>query len=233
MKEIIDFLRQLEENNNRVWFNEHKEQFLELQTRFHWFVDDLIEEIASFDSSVAGLTAKDCTYRIYRDTRFSEDKTPYKCHLGAYICPNGKKSGYSGYYFQVGTGFGTDYPSSHMLAVGDYCCDPKVLRVLREDIISGEGDFEETVKQAEPEFHIDFDGALKRNPKGFPPDAPYSQYLRLKAFCLYHAPKDDFLCSNHLAQRVAGLFRMTTPFLDYINRAIRYVREEERDLKRI
>lgn len=230
MKEIIDFLRQLEENNNRIWFNDHKEQFLKLQARFHEFTNELIQEIARFDPTVTGLTAKDCTYRIYRDTRFSEDKSPYKRHLGAFICPGGKKSGYSGYYFHVSTGLSNGYPSSHMLAAGDYCCDSKVLQVLREDITGGEGDFEAIVKQAEPVFHLDYEGALKRNPKGFPADAPYSQYLRLKAYCLCYIPDDEFICSDHLAQRVAELFRTTKPFLDYINRAISYVREEERGL---
>lgn len=233
MKEIIDFLRQLEANNNRVWFNEHKGRFLELQARFHDFTNELIQEISAFDPSVAGLTAKDCTYRIYRDTRFSEDKSPYKHHLGAYICPGGKKSGYSGYYFQVSTGSEAGYPSSHMLAVGDYCCDPKVLQILREDIAGGEGDFEAIVKQAEPLFQLDYDCSLKRNPKGFPADAPYSQYLRLKAFCLYHTPDDDFLCADLLAQRVADLFSRTKPFLDYLNRAIRYVREEDGGSRKI
>lgn len=233
MKEIIDFLRQLEENNNRVWFNEHKEQFLKLQARFHDFVDELINEISRFDPAVAGLKAKDCTYRIYRDTRFSEDKSPYKRHLGAFICPGGKKSGYSGYYFHVSTGLEEGYPSSHMLAVGDYCCDSKVLQVLREDISGGDGDFEAILNQTDSAFHLDFDGALKRNPKGFPADAPYSQYLRLKNFCLTYTPDNDFICSDHLAQRVAGLFKSTRPFLDYINRAISYVREEERELRNV
>ena len=83
-----------------------------------------------FSSSVKGLKVKDCTYRIYRDVRFSKDKSPYKTHMGCYICRGGKKSGYSGYYFHVATEQSDVYPSGHMLAVGDYCMEPKALKIL-------------------------------------------------------------------------------------------------------
>ena len=130
MKEIISFLRRLQCNNNREWFNAHKEEFLKHQARFHELVEEVIKEIATFDSDVANLTPKDCTYRIYRDVRFSSDKSPYKCHFGAFITKGGKKSGYSGYYFHISTGGGEEYPYCHMLAAGDYCCEPKVLKIL-------------------------------------------------------------------------------------------------------
>jgi len=226
MKETVDFLRRLEANNNRVWFNEHKEEFLKIQERFYRFTEELINEIALFDPSVRGLNAKDCTYRIYRDIRFSEDKRPYKHHLGAFICPGGKKSGYSGYYFHVSTGGADNYPDAHMLAVGDYCFTPQVLKILREDICNGEGDFEETLRIASPEFKLDTEGALKRNPKGFPTDAPYSEYLRLKSYCLCYMPDEAFIYKENLASRVAALFRTTKPFLDYLNRAIKYANEQ-------
>lgn len=229
MKEIIDFLRRLEANNNRPWFNEHKAEYQRLQTRFNEFTDQLIGEIAKFDTRIAGLSAKDCTYRIYRDVRFSEDKSPYKRHMGAFICPGGKKSGFSGYYFHISTGGSQCYPFAHMLAVGDYCFAPEVLKILREDISAGQGDFEATLQQAAPVFTLDREGALKRNPKGFPPDAPYGEYLRLKAYCLTYMPDDDFICAPDLAKRVAELFSTTKPFLDYLNRAIGYAHEEMKE----
>ncbi len=95
MKEIITFLQELQQNNNREWFIANKTRYTTLQARFNAFVNELIGEISQFDDSITGLTAKDCTYRIYRDVRFSADKSPYKIHMGAFICPGGKKSGYS------------------------------------------------------------------------------------------------------------------------------------------
>lgn len=224
MKQIITFLQELQANNNREWFNANKSRYVILQNRFNEFVDELITEIGHFDPSVTGLTAKDCTYRIYRDVRFSADKSPYKTHMGAFICPKGKKSGYSGYYFHIGTG-GDGYPNGHMLAAGDYCCDAKVLQILREDIVDGNGDFDNIVRSVYPTFRLDRECALKRNPKGFEQETRYNEYIRLKNFCLAHTPTEEFIYSYNLAKRVAELFRMTKPFLDYINRAIGYVKD--------
>lgn len=225
MKEIISFLRDLSQNNNREWFMANKARYTAVAERFNAIVDELIREIARYDTSVTGLTAKDCTYRIYRDVRFSADKNPYKTHMGAFISRGGKKSGYSGYYFHIGTG-GEGYPAAHMLAAGDYCCDPKVLQVLREDIVGGGGDFDAIVQDARPIFELDREGALKRNPKGFEQETQYTEYLRLKAFCLVHTPSNDFMYADGLAQRTAALFESSKPFLDYINRAIEYVKSE-------
>lgn len=225
MKAIITFLRQLQANNNREWFNAHKAEFLKHQERFHRLVEEVIKEISAFDPDVEGLTAKDCTYRVYRDVRFSADKSPYKCHFGAFIAKGGKKAGNAGYYFHISTGGGESYPDCHMLAAGDYCYDPAVLKILREDICYGEGDFEQAVKQAHTDFKLDTEGALKRNPKGFPADAPYSEYLRLKFYCLTAVPDDSFWEEEGLAHRIASRFATTKPFLDYVNRAIAFSRE--------
>ena len=226
MKAIIEFLRQLQCNNNREWFNAHKAEFLKHQDRFHELVEEVIREVSVFDPDLATLTPKDCTFRIYRDVRFSADKCPYKCHFGAFLAKGGKKSGNSGYYFHISTGGGEEYPYCHMLAAGDYCCAPEVLKILREDIVNGDGDFERVVRQADASFYLEKEGALKRNPKGFPADAPYSEYLRLKYFCLTSLPGDDFWEGEDLAKRIAAKFATTKPFLDYINRAIEFSREE-------
>lgn len=227
MDSIIRFLRDLRDNNNRSWFMAHKDEYLRCQQRFETLTARLIEGVAAFDDTVRGLQPKDCTYRIYRDVRFSADKSPYKPHMGCYICPGGKKSGYVGYYFHIGTG-GADadgYPTAHLLAVGDYCYEPKVLQILREDIAGGDGDFDDIVhNQCSPLFWLDQTDALRRNPKGFPPDAPYPEYLRLKTFCLCYEPDDAFITSPDVADRVVALFRTTLPFTRYINRAIDYSR---------
>lgn len=78
MKDILDFLTELRQHNNRDWFNERKDRFYELRATFLNRVDELIRLISVFDEEISGLEAKDCVYRIYRDTRFSPDKTPYK-----------------------------------------------------------------------------------------------------------------------------------------------------------
>ena len=233
MKEIVDFLNELRVNNNRVWFNEHKQQYLVAKAEFEKITQQLIDGCEKFDSRIKGLTIKDCTYRIYRDVRFSTDKSPYKVHMGAYICPEGKKSGYAGYYFHIGTGVnaegvGDGYPYSHMLAVGDYRFQPEVLRVLREDIVDDDGELDRILKtQVSPLFRLDSENALKKVPAGFPADSPWAEYLKLRTFCLCWCPDDKFMRSKDVIERSLELFRSAQPFLEYINRAIEYVKEEE------
>jgi uncharacterized protein (TIGR02453 family) len=155
--------------------------------------------------------------------RFSKDGLPYKTHFGAYICRGGKKSGYSGYYFHIGTGSGEGYPCRSFLAVGNYYMEPKVLKILREDIELGGGDFDRIIKGLHPSLSLDLDQKLKRAPLGFNADGPYIEYVKLKNFCLSGAFDD----ANLNIEEVLKVFKSAKPFLDYINRAIEYSREED------
>ena len=224
MKTVLQFLRDLAQHNDRAWFNEHKERYLAVQQRWNEFCESLIGEIGAFDPDIARLTLRDCTYRIYRDTRFSPDKSPYKTHFGVFLAPGGKKSMHAGYYFHVGTGESNEYPQGHMLAAGNYCYEPKAIQILREDISDGWESFQnEVLAVADPRFVVDQEGALKRVPKGYAPDAPYADWMRLKSYCLVMNVDDDFITQPDLAKRVAELFRTTKPFNDYINRAVDFV----------
>lgn len=233
MQQVIDFLELLNANNQREWFQDNKAAYHAVQAHFNAFVEQLIGRIASFDPTVALLTAKDCTYRIYRDTRFSKNKTPYKTHMGAFICRGGKKSGYSGYYFQIGMSanaadFGTlHWETQHIVAPGHYCIPPRALQILREDIVYGEGDFDQIIRNADSRFSLWCEGALKRNPKGFDKDAPWSEYLRLKAFALTYAPDTAWVTSPHFMDELVQLFYSSKPMIDYVNRAIDYALETD------
>lgn len=227
MQKVISFLRELHDNNNREWFLAHKAEYTEAKNEFNAFAVELLKEIRKFDDSIGELSLGDITYRIYRDVRFSKNKMPYKCHMGVFICPGGKKSCYSGYYFQVSAADEGGWESGHMMAAGNYFTEPKTLKVLREDIAYGNGDFREILAQADRKFELDFSGALKKVPNGFPADTPDSDFFRLKNFCLVHAPSDSFVNSKDLAKKVAALFRTTQPFIHYVNRALQYVREEQ------
>lgn len=226
MKEILNFLRDLERNNNREWFHENKSRYEKVLKKWHAFCEELIMVIGKFDEDIAKLTVKDCTYRIYRDTRFSKDKSPYKTHFGVFLAPGGKKSMHAGYYLHIGTGNGNGYPAAHMLASGNYCYDTKAVKILREDISYGWEEFEGTVlAKAAPGFRIDMDGALKKVPKEFDASAPYADFMRLRSFCLVKDIDDDFITAPDLAERVAEMFRTTKPFNDYVNRAVDFSNE--------
>jgi len=226
MKETLAFLNELAAHNDRTWFNEHKAEYQAVASRFGDFVAGLIEGIRSFDCSIGLLTPKDCTYRIYRDIRFSKDKSPYKTHMGAYINRGGKKSGYSGYYFHVGA-----KGTGNMVAVGDICCPPDVLRILREDIELGGGDFRRILAGVDPRLYIDQTDALKRVPAPFPSDSPDAPFFKLKYYCLCYEPDNRFVFSKDLSKRLLDIFQSAKPFLDYVNRAVEYAKEERNAMK--
>lgn len=227
MIEILNFLRQLEQHNCREWFTEHKAEYQQAQQQWNNFCEELIREIGAYDADIARLSLRDCTYRIYRDTRFSSDKTPYKTHFGVFLAPGGKKSMHAGYYFHLGTGASAGYPHGHMLAAGNYCYDPQAVKLLREDISDGWEEFRHQVLDiAHPSFQVDMEGALKRVPREYPSDAPYADWMRLKSYCLCATIDDDFVTQPRLAQRVAELFHTTKPFCDYVNRAVDYALEQ-------
>jgi uncharacterized protein (TIGR02453 family) len=154
MDTIISFLRQLEANNNKPWFDAHKGEYMEARANFNAIVEKLIHGISEFDPTVRGVGIKECTYRIHKDMRFSKDGLPYKTHFGAFVARGGKKSGYSGYYFHIGTGSGEIYPCRSFLAVGNYYMEPKVLKILREDIELGGGDFDRIIKGLDPSLSL-------------------------------------------------------------------------------
>ena len=223
MKQVLRFLRSLSLHNDKVWFEAHKAEYLAAKATIGELAAKLIEGIRSFDDTIGPLSVADCTYRIYRDVRFSKDKSPYKTHMGIFVNRGGKKSGYSGYYFHV------DGSGGHLLAVGNYFTEPKVLKTLREDIELGGGDFRAILAQTAPGLVLDTSESLKKVPKGFPADSPDAEFYKLKNFCLLKGLDDAFFLSPDLAENVLALFKTGKPFLDYVNRAIDYCREEQKE----
>ena len=221
MKEVIQFLRELSEHNDKAWFEANKPRYRAAKEKVDTLAVELIDAIRHFDDSIGLLTPKDCTWRIYRDTRFSSDKRPYKTQMGVYVARGGKKSGYSGYYFQIGAP-----EAGHMLAAGNYFCEPTVRKILWEDILYGKGDFRRILADVDPRMTLDTSESYVRTPAGFPTEGPDAPFFKLKNFCLVWVPDDKFITAPHLAERLAGIFQTVKPFLDYLNRAIDYAREE-------
>lgn len=118
---------------------------------------------------------------------------------------------------------------NHLLAVGNYFTEPRVLKVLREDILLGNGDFRRILDGLAPGLLLDTSESLKKVPKGFPEEGPDSEFFKLKNFCLVESLDDDFILSPNLADDVLAVFKTGKPFLDYVNRAIDYCREERNE----
>lgn len=220
MKRVLDFLSVLSQNNNKPWFDAHKEQYLATLKDFHDFTGRLIEGIATFDKNVTGLTVKECTFRIYRDLRFSPDKSPYKTYMGTYICPGGKKSGYAGYYFHVGAPAG-DWSGHHFLSSGLYRPLPGVLKSVRDDILYDTAPYLRAIALADG-FKIDDEGCLKRVPFGYPAGSPYEKFFRLKDFLLTRYMDNKYVLDKNLLKNVLSEFKKTHIFVDLMNRSVSY-----------
>ena len=92
----FSFLKPLKKNNNREWYHANKDLYLEAKEEFEHITELLIHEISKFDRSILGLTPKDCIFRIFRDVRFSKDKSPYKTNFGTFMVPGGRKASNAG-----------------------------------------------------------------------------------------------------------------------------------------
>ena len=219
MKDIINFLEDLAANNDRAWFEANRDRYKAVKSRMDAVAKDFIEAVAAFDPSVEGVQVKDATYRIYRDTRFTKDKSPYKTWFGVYVCPRGKRSGLSGYYMHV-----EPDQNHYMLCTGAYCPTAGEIKSVREEIMT-EGDaFVETIRQAEG-FDIDWSTAYKRMPQGWSAEDPHSEYYRLRNFLLVKLIDRDFVLSDDFISHAADQMSRTRPFNDTLNRAIEYARE--------
>lgn len=226
MKNILRFLTELSENNDRTWFEANKSWYKEANAEFNEFTENLINKVGLFDPEVTGLTVKDCTWRIYRDVRFSKDKSPYKHHFGAYLSPGGKKSGLAGYYFHVEpfhtSTFGLQGP---MLAAGVYSPEPKVLKSLREEAFSNGAGLTKAIGEADG-FILDFGNSLKRVPAGYPADSPYANLIKLKDFTIARPITEVELFSDDILDIAVERFRTTMRYNKMLDRAVRYAWEE-------
>ncbi len=219
MKEIIDFLRALSANNNREWFEQHREWYKEVKRRMDSVAEQFIAAVEGFDPSVKGVRVKDATYRIYRDVRFAKDKSPYKTWFGVYVCPRGKKSGYSGYYIHL-----EPAENCYFICTGAYCPTAGEQKSIREEIMTeGEG-FDAAVKAAEG-FHLDWSGAYKRVPQGWSKDDEFAEYYRLRQYVVMKSVDEEYFTQPEFFSRVAADLLPTKHFNDILNRSIEYARE--------
>lgn len=219
MKDIINFLEELAANNDRAWFEANRDRYKAVKSRMDAVAKDFIEAVAAFDPSVEGVQVKDATYRIYRDTRFTKDKSPYKTWFGVYVCPHGKRSGFSGYYMHV-----EPENDHYMLCTGAYCPTPGEVKSIREEIMTEGENFVETIRAARG-FEIDWTTAYKRMPQGWSADDPHSEYYRLRNYLLVKVVDRDYVLADDFISRAAAELSLTRPFNDTLNRAIEYARE--------
>lgn len=216
MKKTFQFLKAIKSNNNKDWFDKHKESYLEAKAEHEVFIEKIIKGLQKFDKKIAAdLKAKDCVFRIYKDVRFSKDKTPYKTNFGASINPGGKKSLIAGYYLHM-------EPGASFLAGGVYMPEAEMLNAIRQEIDYNTDAFLKIVKA--PSFKkyfkgLDDEGKLKSAPKGFDKDHPHLEILKNKHFIVSHPLSDKQFEEKGIETTIIAGFKAMYPFLEYLREA--------------
>ena len=216
-KSTFQFLKELKKNNNRDWFKSNKPRYEAAKDEFIVFLDALIAKIAKFDPTIAHHTGKNCMFRIYRDVRFSQDKSPYKTHLGAHVTSAAKKSDIhtrAGYYIHLG-------PGESMLAGGAYLPQGSWLKGIRQNIADDPKSFKKIINSKSFKTHFgSIEGdQLKTAPKGYPKDHPEIELLRYKSFLATHHCKDKEVVSEDFLNHSAKVFKALYPFDVFLNQA--------------
>lgn len=212
---LLKFLTELKENNNREWFNSNKERYNMLRHEFTIFVQILIEKISEFDKEIGNLKPEYCIFRIYRDIRFSNDKTPYKTNFGAFIAKGGRKLERAGYYVHF-------EPGDCFLAGGIYRPSTDILKKIRNEIFYNIEDFLKIINDKNFIIHFKtIDGEkLSKVPAGFPSDFKYSELLKFKSYNIIYDMDNKFLSDSNFIDRVCYIFKLMYPFNRFINDAI-------------
>jgi uncharacterized protein (TIGR02453 family) len=210
-KDTLQFLKDLEKNNDREWFNRNKDEFNLANKNFVEFVQELIDEVAKFDKSIVGLDAKNSVFRIYRDTRFSKDKSPYKTHFGATLMGKGNGCGIAGYYLHL-------QPGSSFLAGGVHMTEPKNLNAIREEISNNGKDFLKIINNKNFKSNFTIEGEKLANiPRGFDKDDPMNDYLKYKELMIRHSIDDKKIISADFASYCSKIFKTMVPFNSFVN----------------
>ncbi|NML39574.1 DUF2461 domain-containing protein [Chitinophaga sp. G-6-1-13] len=205
---VLNFLKDLEKNNNREWFNEHKNRYNSAREDCASFVEELIKEMAKFDKEIGKVDAQKSLFRIYRDTRFSHNKDPYKTNFGANI-----GFGNAGYYLHI-------QPGQSFLAGGIYMLENEQLKELRKEISYNAGAFQKMMHEKNFCHHfggLSEDGKLKRVPPGFEKDDPMAEYLKLKHFVAVRPVADKELLDKDAPGKFAEMYKCLKPLNDFLN----------------
>jgi uncharacterized protein (TIGR02453 family) len=217
--ELLDFLRELAQNNNKAWFNPRKKQYKRLRAAFTAEMEDTAQEIAFFDQRVADALDDPATvkvFRIYRDVRFSNNKEPLKKMTSGFISPGGERPGY---YLQV-------QPNDNSFAGGGIYRPPAaMLKAIRAEINETYEELQRIVD--DPAFRAAFPGGLdqgnklKTAPRGTSLDHPAIELLRLTSFTATRGFSDREIVGENFHESQIALYQALYPLNAYLDKALR------------
>jgi len=211
----LDFLSDLKHHNEREWFRTNRKRYDEAKLNYESFVQAVIDKIAEFDTVFKDLEVKSCTYRINRDIRFSNDKSIYKTHMGAFIVKGGKKNGdrFAGYYMHVEPG------GNSMIAGGAYMPPMAWLTAIRGKINENGDKLMKIITNREfIKYFGELEGEkLKSAPKGYSRDHPYIELLKLKSYLAAKMISDREIIGGECFDFIIDACKALKPLNDFLN----------------
>ncbi len=215
----IKFLKNLQKNNSKEWFDKNRADYETTKADFAELVTGLIQSMSAKDATIAALTYKDCIFRINRDVRFSKNKAPYKSYMGCYLVKGGKKSMLSGYYFHCEPG------GKSFVGGGLYGAETAQLKKIRQEIDYNWEEFkgiltDKKFKKVFGDLLREEGMSLVREPKGYEKENPAIDYLKLKSWIGSMPLSDADLTDKALAKKIIEAFTALKPLVLVLNRAL-------------
>ncbi|MES2704322.1 MAG: DUF2461 domain-containing protein [Bacteroidota bacterium] len=210
------FIRQLAENNNKLWFDKHREDYAAAKEDFETFTTAVLNGLAADQPIYKEQKAKDCIFRIFRDVRFAKDKTPYKDHFGAFFSRGGRKFPGAGYYIHIQPG-GKSFAGG-----GLWHPEAPLLKGVRQEIDYNFDEFKGIVadKKFRKLFAMVNGEQLKNPPQGYDAENPAIEYLKMKGYTVGYELADSDLTSKTFVKKVVDTFTVMRPFIDFLNRPL-------------
>ena len=209
----LTFLKDIKKNNNRDWFNANKDKYLKAQENMIAFADAVLHEMNKHDK-IETPSGKKSLFRIYKDTRFSKDKTPYKINLsGAFRRATKKLRG--GYYFHI-------QPGNSFVAGGFWGPEPDDMKRIREDIDRNHKDFKKVLanKTLVKTFGELQGEQVNSAPRGYSKDHPAIDLLRYKQFVFRHSFTDKEVLRPGFYKELNQAFKNLRPFFNYMSEVL-------------
>lgn len=213
---MLAFLTKLGKNNDKGWFEDHRDEYEAAHHEFEQLTTAIIQETAKFDASVEAYNPKKAMLRIHRDMRFSKDKPPYHTAFRLSLNPVGKQAIAASYYL--------NYEPGNIFVGGGLVGAPTgAIKKVRQEIDHNWREFYAMLTQNDfkslfGDLQKTEELSLKRPPKGYGEDNPAIDYLKLNSFIARRWLTDDEGSSKNLETEISHSFKAAKPFLDFINR---------------
>lgn len=214
-KSTLQYLLKLRKNNNREWFLKNKAAFDAAKADFENFVADLFQSLARSDPRFAQVEPSKCIFRIYRDVRFTTDKTPYKTHFSVALRPAGRKDAEAGMYLQIDP-FDKE---ETFIAAGYWLPEAPLLKAIRQEIEYNADEFKSIISNKKfKSFYGDLAPyKLKNAPKGVDKDHPDIELLKYTSYLVIHDFPVEELTTATFKKNVLKSHELAKPFLEFLN----------------